>query len=256
MGNQYFQAFCAIAYALKHGLDYHIPAHTLNDSVWNPAITHLENPEWNPSVQTIILTEKSHAYEEIPFKEEWRNINIVIDGYRQSELYFKDYLIQIREIMLFDCSVKNRRTVALHVRRGDYVKLSSKHPCVTYEYICESAHFINGIMPLRPMFIVFSDDIDWCKNNLIGFNKLFDPILNADSVLFSEGKSDSEDFLLMLGCANFIISNSTFSLIAAILSDSQNKICISPSKENWFGEDNKHLSTETIIPDYFHQIKY
>jgi hypothetical protein len=247
MGNQYFQAFCAIAYALKHGLDYHIPAHTLNDSVWNPAITHLENPEWNPSVQTIILTEKSHAYEEIPFKEEWRNINIVIDGYRQSELYFNDYLPYLRDIFLNSAN-DLVGFVALHKRLGDYKNYPTRHPIITDEYISLSLKEMSKYGYSK--CIVFSDNIEECISTINS------DVYKGWTFLYSIGNDTKNDFDLMCSCSAFIISNSTFSLIAAILSDSQNKICISPSKENWFGEDNKQLSTETIIPNYFHQIKY
>ena len=105
-------------------------------------------------------------------------------------------------------------------------------------------------------FIIYSDDIAWCKTNLYGFGKIFDNVLHGDIVEFSENKTEIEDFQDMLQCEHFIISNSTFSLMAAILSESKNKICISPSKDNWFGEDNRHLDTSTIIPDSFIQIKY
>ena len=61
--NQMFIIAATVAYALHYRLEYHIPAHTLNDSVWKPMFTHLENPNWNPELPTVIAKENGHQYQ-------------------------------------------------------------------------------------------------------------------------------------------------------------------------------------------------
>jgi len=277
MANQAFTIAATIAYALKHGLEYHIPAHTLNDNVWKPIFTHLENANFNPSLRNIFLKETQHSYQELPTKIEQttflgdfpidkEKVNIVIEGYRQSIKYFEDYLPEIRKAFGFDykdypyvlygkSNSKLENICAIHVRRGDYLLYPTKHPVVTEEYLLQAIQIMckKGVRN----FAFFSDDISWCKEFVFNSTELGMQILKRENAfVYSENKAEIEDFKLMVNCKNFIISNSTFSLMAAILSESKDKICISPSKENWFGVDNGHLDTSTIIPDSFIQIKY
>lgn len=71
-------------------------------------------------------------------------------------------------------------------------------------------------------FLVFSDDIPACK------------VMFGNAVQYSEGRDYIEDFKLMKKCQHFIIANSSYSLMASILSEAEDKKIICPS--NWFGE--------------------
>jgi len=257
MSNQQFQICCCIAYALRHGLEYHIPAHTQNDLVWKPMFTHLENPNWNPHLQSIVVREKGHEYQKIPpcSGENFAglnndNFNLIIDGYRQSIRYFEDYLPEVRKAFGFDYTVKRPDTVCLHNRLGDYKLYPSKHTILEPYYIISALTIMkeNGYSKC----LVFSDGIEETKqtiNSIPNINDHFD-------FEYSEGKTELEDFQLMLECGSFVISASTYSLMAAILSANKDKICISPSSDNWFQIDNKHLNCSDVIPNSFIQIKY
>jgi hypothetical protein len=271
-GNQAMIAATTIAYALRHGLEYHIPAHTLNDNVWKPMFTHLENPKWNPYLPTVIVRENGHQYQEIgtygydPIIEEAKDFafakqfNIIIDGYRQSLKYFEDYLPEVRKAFGFDYEIKKKNTVAIHVRRGDYLLYPTRHPVVTFKYVADAVYLLSEKLKWlktgKLKFEFYSDDIEWCKETFLGFNKLFDDVLHSDIVSFSEYKTEIEDFQSMLECEHFIISNSTFSLMAAILSESPKKIVISPDESNWFGSGNAHLDVSDLIPKDYIRIKY
>jgi hypothetical protein len=260
MANQMFQICCCISYALKHGLEYHIPAHTLNDNVWKPIFTHLENPKWNEDEHQGAISESKHSFDEIPSPQVLKDIyqdiypfkvpylNIVIEGYRQSIKYFEDYLPEIRKAFGFDYTVKKEGWVALHKRLGDYKNYPTKHPIITDEYISKALSILKEKGYSK--CIVFSDEINECQQTI---NSGIYPDWFFGYSIY---KTELQDFQSMLECESFIISNSTFSLMAAILSESKDKICISPSSENWFGVDNGHLDTSTIIPDSFIQIKY
>ena len=75
-------------------------------------------------------------------------------------------------------------------------------------------------------FIIFSDDIKWCKNNFIG-----------DKFTFIEGEKDYIDLWLMSLCNHNIIANSSFSWWGAWLNQNPNKKVIAPI--NWFGPEKK-----------------
>ena len=87
----------------------------------------------------------------------------------------------------------------------------------------------------RPIFFVFSDDINWCKNEFGNHFHYIDPDEKNDSTV--------KDFLLMISCKNFIISNSSFSWWAAYLSSNKEKTVISP--KYWINNLNE---TSDLIP--------
>jgi hypothetical protein len=68
--------------------------------------------------------------------------------------------------------------------------------------------------------LIFSDDIQWCKNHFIG-----------NEFTFIEGFEDWEDLILMSLCDANIITNSTFSWWARWLSKN-NEMTVAPNK--WF----------------------
>ena len=77
----------------------------------------------------------------------------------------------------------------------------------------------------NPQYIVFSDDIEWCRTNM----------KFPTGTLYESGKDPIwEKIRLMYSCKNFIISNSTFSWWAQFLSRERNKIVIAPKQWNKF----------------------
>jgi hypothetical protein len=235
LGNNLFQKAAAIGYATKHGLDYHLcPWYAKN----NIAFGHR------------ILKEQGHQYQELPFDEKWRKgkRNIVLDGYWQSAKYFDHCREEVLKAFGYDWSLKEG-WCSIHVRRGDYLLYPDKHPVVTADYLERAIYHIyydTGLLN----FMVFSDDIPYCKAVL--------PNLRYQGFTFeySEGRTAEEDLVLGSCCEHNIISNSTFSWWQAWLGRNENKIVISPSKDNWFGSGNSHLDTSDIIPESWIQIKY
>ena len=98
LGNFLFQVASAIGYAKRHNLDFTVPTRT-KDPKWNPVyLQHLANPDYNPAIPVVRVTERGHAYQEIPFKQTWRARNIELDGYWQSERYFKEWRFSILDL--------------------------------------------------------------------------------------------------------------------------------------------------------------
>lgn len=116
-----------------------------------------------------------------------------VDIYFQDPKWFEKYEDEIK--VLFAPRGKPINQVAIHVRRGDYIN----NPF--YVNLTETTYYDDAIKLFpNDTFIVFSDDIEWCKNYFIG-----------DHFDFSEGNSEVEDLDLMSSCKAVITANSSFS---------------------------------------------
>jgi hypothetical protein len=217
----------AIAHALKMGTTYSIPKKTLSPSIWRTYFSHL--PE-TKSATLHSYKEKRHCYDPLPEVD-----SLTIEGYFQSEKYWHGYKEQIAEALGF--VYKPEPYVAVHVRRGDYLKYPDQFPVLDREY------YFNAIKSFANagyyMFKVFSDDIEWCK-------KAFDD----PTLLYSEKKDPLTDMKGMYNASGNIIANSTFSLFPALLRP-DNPIVIAPAEDRWFGIAAKHLETNDLMPERF-----
>lgn len=160
-----------------------------------------------------------------------------LDGFWQTEKYFLD----IRPLLLDELTLKDRLSEAskhinemiktshssasLHVRRGDYISDSKTHK--VHGSICTPSYYKEAITALVnhvPLltFYVFSDDIEWAKNNL--------PVPREAVFVSNEGIQDYEELILMSLCKHHIIANSSFSWWGAWLNNNPDKIVIAPKK--------------------------
>jgi len=185
-----------------------------------------------------IYNEPSFNYEKIKI-----NDNTLLKGYYQTEKYF---LHNRNEILnLYTPSKKDldyikqkygkilkNETCSIHIRRGDYLNLQTYHPLCTMHY------YNNAITDVGEdnLFLVFSDDIEWCKENLKGQN-----------FVFIENEKDYIDLYIMSMCNNNIIANSSFSWWGAWLNDNKNKIVTIPSL--WFGPAKGNTPTKDIYSE-------
>lgn len=165
------------------------------------------------------------------------------DGHWNSEKYFdknaeiirKDFQLKsplsgmaenvAREI------TSQENSVSIHVRRGDYVsiqKIANVHGALSLSYYSRAISKIQESVK-NPHFFVFSDDIEWTKENLSK---------SVEITFVSNPKiEDYEEMHLMSMCKHNIIANSTFSWWASWLNQNPNKIVISP--KNWFVDQNR-----------------
>ena len=231
MGNFLFQVAACIGYAMKHNLEFSIPNRT-NEPFWNPIyLQHLVNPKYIQGREDVLLNEPFHQYQEIPFKEEWREKQIVLNGYWQSEKYFKEYRNEILYLFAFPYEMK-KDVVSIHVRRGDYLQLPNKHPQIGKEWY-------EAAMALFPdkQFKFFSDDISWCAHTFGG----------RDNVTYSSNKNEVEDLIEMSCCEYNINSSSTFSWWSAWLNRNFEKIVVTP--KDWFVPGWMNMDTKDIVPE-------
>lgn len=225
LGNQCFQIATTIAHAKRINTTYCIPRRTMDPRVWPTYFNHF------PYCKSWIgqtYPEPTFSYTPIvPLNY------IKLHGYFQSEKYFIDYRDEILKSFLINRQVWsiNLNTVAIHVRRGDYLQYSNKHPVLPIEYYKEAIKYFDGCK-----FVIFSDDIEWCKNNF-----------RNGHYSFNEEKDSLQAMFQMSDCEHQIIANSSFSWWGAWLNQINSKIVIAPSI--WFGPGNSHLDTTDLIPD-------
>lgn len=260
LGNQLFQIANCIAFSMRHNMAFEIPVEL--DKGYNKYGTYFNH--FPPPVTRVedfgIYREPSFTYAEIPRKEQ-----ICFIGYFQSWKYFDDYKDQVFKMIMEgftnifprDIDLKYDYKIAVHVRRGDYIEYSDEHPPVTMEYLRKAIfHFYNKGYH---NFSIYSDDIKWCKENLPK-NVFFVASQANFSFMESEGLlTDKQrtmlDFYTMSKHAHQIISNSTFSLWAAMLNSNPDKIVICPDESNWFGK-NTIYDAKDILPKDYLRIKY
>lgn len=152
-------------------------------------------------------------------------------GYWQSERYFND----IRHILLSEfqfSGIKDERneilistlhsttSVSIHIRRGDYL---NGFPLMSKDYYVEAMDYFTKKYN-QVYFVVFSNDMQWAKENVIFENGMY--------VEWNTGKESYIDMYLMTQCKHNIIANSSFSWWGAWLNQNMKKEVIAPSK--WF----------------------
>lgn len=243
LGNYMFQIAASVAYGIEYGKEcvfsfksaqqMHKNAHSYKKNLFRKL-------KEGPLVGDAIYNEPYFSYKKIPPCEK----NLLLNGYFQSELYFLPHEDKIREIFSEPAHVKsyidNKYGTSLedspssiHVRRGDYTT-NPRHPTQSTEYYSQCMEEIGG------SFLVFSDDIDWCRANFKGGH-----------ITFIEGEEDFMDLFLMSRCNNNIIANSSFSWWAAWLNPRRERTVIAPSK--WFEGDLEGCDTSTLIPKEWHR---
>ncbi len=154
-----------------------------------------------------------------------------VKGWFQAENYFKHIRNELlkeltpkKKIKISDelrQAFENSESVAVHVRRGDYVKMQQD---LSVSYYIRAMKYIENYYQ-NPQFLFFSDDIEWVKKHIKTDRKCF--YVSGDMHL-----QDYEELFIMSKCKSIIISNSTFSWWGAWLNQNPEKKIIAP-KNCW-----------------------
>lgn len=199
------------------------------------------------------IKEMEFGFNELFFED---NGSVVFDGYWQTEKYFSEIedIIRNEFILKKIFSVKNfeiandifrKNSISIHIRRGDYIndKNTNKfHGVCPIEYYKKAINYIIKNVK-EPHFFIFSDDIEWVKNNMK---------IDIKYTYVSNNKlKNYEELILMSYCKHNIIANSSFSWWGAWLNANIEKIVIAPSK--WFANEN--INTRDIIPQNWIKIE-
>ena len=177
--------------------------------------------------------------------------NYYFDGYWQNPEYFEN----IRDIILKsinfpefqnaqDFNLKKQicdsESVAIHIRRGDYVSdpwANQNLGTCSIEYYQKAVKLILSKQS-NTKFFLFTDDPDFVKTN---FGFLPDVTLVSDNI-----RTDIDELNLLHLCKHFITANSSFSWWGAWLSQNPYKIIIAPEKWYKNAEADKNCK---IVPE-------
>jgi len=178
--------------------------------------------------------------------------NSFLIGYWQSYKYFEDIKDIIKKDFTFKSSISEKakemmkeitdsNAICVNIRRADYISnpdANKHHGVCNSEYFERAAKLIEEKVD-NPKYFVFSDDVEWCKENI----KFSNNMVYVDHTYTGDRFSDY--LRLMINCKHFIIPNSTFAWWAAWLNDNDNKIVVTPKQ--WFA--NQDINTNDLILD-------
>jgi len=266
LGNQIFQIFATISYAIKSKNQFKFlnlqqlggGSTTMRYTFWNTFFSNLtpflieELP-----LNIHVIREKGFPYNEFSIIE-MINKDILLYGYFQSYKYFHNSynvickvigLEKMKQKLLENLKLDNNffeNYISMHFRIGDYKKLQDWHPLATYTFYEKSLEHIEKLYSDKTFNILYfceDEDIDDVLSTVNKLNVKF-PKYN-----FTRGEKDLEDWeqmLLMSLCHHNIIANSSFSWWSAYFNSWEDKIVCYPSV--WFGEISK-IDTKDLCPD-------
>ena len=123
------------------------------------------------------------------------------------------------------------KSVAVHVRRGDFVAAASYHGCLSAEwYTRVIQQVLNSDEGIKQIWF-FSNDIEWCQSKFLNLSK---PEQTQLVFLGENELLDPAEVFVLFGEFDFqICANSTFSILAAALG--RNESVFLPSELNRTG---------------------
>jgi hypothetical protein len=260
-GNNIFQYALGRVLAEKHGVPLVLDASWFNAEGWAEVSHFLRLPHKARVIRNVTLA--SRALRRLTGKHYWeyRGVPVLREstsnqsfdarfldapadcmmfGYFQSPLYFESRATELRSELtqLLSGAVQplasllgqlaRPESVAVHVRRGDYLQIKEFQVC-DMVYYQKSMRQMRARLP-DARFFIFSDDPEWCRTEFTG----------ADQTVIDSGDAAANplhDLHLMSTASHHIIANSSYSWWAA-----------------WLGEK---LGQQVIMPDrwYAHGIK-
>ncbi len=132
--------------------------------------------------------------------------------------------------------VHGSTSVSIHIRRGDFIS-------DVYEFfgkVCDRDYYQKAINYIKnnvenSVFFIFSNDINWVKENLILENSIIVDVNNGDE--------SWKDMYLMSQCKHNVNANSSFSWWGAWLNTNPDKIIVVPT--NFIS----HIECKDIYPE-------
>lgn len=158
-------------------------------------------------------------------------------GYFQSPKYWHSIVAEVKRQLTFaggltdfthgmEAEISKTLAVAIHVRRGDYLRLNHTHHVLGTDYYSQAIAFMEERTSKQAKYFVFSNDLDWAEKHL--------PIPDGRMRIVrnpAEGL-DFEDLYLMTKCRHHIIANSSFSWWGAFLASNEDQQVAVPAR--WF----------------------
>ncbi len=246
LGNNMFQYATIFSYAKEHDREIELSGHLYQ-------LKKFFKPEFKQVDGCSPAGRKLKIFTEKPGRDFSTAMNVpdynVLKGYFQNEKIFKKYRKELLEVFEFKNEkseenkklaekMKSENSVAIHIRRGDYLAIF-RPDVLSNHYYLKAMDYIAKKVP-NPHFYVFSDDVEWVKKEFKS-NHHFTVVENNRRI------ESANDMWLMSICKHNIVANSTFSWWGAWLNKNPNKIVVSP--DIWLSEKKHYETTKNIIPN-------
>jgi len=129
--------------------------------------------------------------------------------------------------MQYESEIRSSFSVGVHIRRGDFVKFGWATPEANYKNALDN---LKSKIPSGAVYFVFSDQIDWCKENANELGLL-------KNTVFVEGNFDYQnnyiDMMLMSMCSVLVFGASSFSYLASLLNQREGFQAIQVDEAYW-----------------------
>jgi hypothetical protein len=277
LGNQLFQIFATIAYAIKHKHKFVFPYSdklAQRFTYWNNFMlslkifttANLNNRVTNADIQNMEnIGEKDFRYNELPSSDP--SSPLKLNGYFQSYKYFENEIEQIYGLLRLDKQKQQIMgeytdlfsiegcTVSMHFRLGDYKHLQHYHPIMPPQYFQNALSTIlekSSINTTRVLYFCEEEDNDIVMQFINVLKLHFDTTeYNVEFMKVDDTIADWKQMLIMSCCHHNIIANSSFSWWGAYMNSNENKIVCYPAL--WFGQTmHQHhgfKDTQDLFPE-------
>lgn len=268
-GNHLFQYALGRVLAGKHAVPLVLDASWFNAEGWSEVSYFLRLPIKARVVRGFSLA--SRALRNLAGKHRWEFLSCpflkespgdqsfdprflespsdcVLFGYFQTPRYFAGIADELREEFRnllrsaqmeeslppsLRSALSHRSSVAVHVRRGDYLHHAAFR-------VCDESYYLRAMNQMRALvpdarFFVFSDEPAWCREVFI----------TPDTEVIDSGGHASNplhDLHLMSLASHHIIANSTYSWWAAWIGEKPGQIVLMPDR--WYVDGSIHAPIE------------
>ena len=224
LGNQLFQLFSIIGLAKKRNEDCSFPDWNYKNYI-NIPHHFFNNLDGEDLGRLYLQNYNNFIHIESDIKNWMTPSNLIIKEIESlKNHYFNDLNIEY---------------ICIGIRRTDYLNYQNVHHLPSIEYYNSAINFIKEKRKKQIKTICFSDDINWCKNNL------------KCDIYENDNSSDIIKLFLISNCDHYIIPNSSFHWWSAYISNrNSEKITIYPVK--WFGNDIQDLQTFDLFYPSWH----
>lgn len=273
LGNQLFQIFATIAYAIEHKHRFIFPfSEKLGQRItyWDTFLHNLKtfttyNGRFNYTNEQLReftkISEVEFQYHKIERVDPDKSFTLY--GYFQSHKYFEDYKDQIYRIIHLEEHKNNIREdfkqyletdkhiVSMHFRLGDYKLLPNYHPILSENYYRQALEkIVERRQNIRVLYFCEKEDNSHVTNIINNLNNTYSEI---EFIKVDDAVDDWKQMLLMSLCHDNIIANSSFSWWGAYFNENIEKNIYYPNI--WFGYMLSYLKTPDLYPDEWHKIE-
>jgi hypothetical protein len=187
----------------------------------------------------------SFAYHPIPYAPD-----LALQGFFQTERYFAHRRAEVLDLfrpradfaamadeVIRTLSNDPAEIVTVHVRRGDYLQVTDRHPILPVNYFDDALAIVGSDRPV----LVVTDDVEWCRHAF------------ADRRWTVPAIGDVCSLAIMAMAGACVIANSSFSWWGAWLNERPDLCVVAPSP--WFGPLGP-AGTEDLIPDRWKTVSW